>query len=226
MNNATRIAPAALAAVMLAPVALAGVTIKAHPSEIEYADFNFDPPSSSDYRYELSNGTTVYMAPSSELPLVTVSFSFKGGSYLEPADKAGLASMTGQMIRRGGTVSMPASEFDEEVDFLAANISASIGSTKSGASVNSLTANFDDSFELFMNMVRTPGFDEAKFEILRNERLELAAHERVAIEHEYACRARSSERVTRASGLGWDMAQPGVVRALPARRDSSPVYSP
>ena len=172
MKTATRIAPAVLALAVIAPGALADVTVKSHPSEIEYAEFQFDPPSASDYRYELSNGATVYMAPSSELPLITVSFSFKGGSFLEPADKTGLASMTGQMIRRGGTVSMPADEFNEEIDFLAANIGARIGRTQASANVNSLAANFDESFELFMNMVRNPGFDAEKFEILRNEQIE------------------------------------------------------
>lgn len=168
MKTVSLLALATIASGVLA----AGVPVKSHPSEIEYRPFEFEPPAASDYRYELSNGTTVYMAPSNELPLVTVSFSFKGGSYLEPKNKTGLASMTGQMIRRGGTVSMPASDFDEQVDFLAANIGAFIGDETSGASLNSLSANFDESFELFMDMVRTPGFQEDKFEILRGETLE------------------------------------------------------
>jgi len=112
------------------------------------------------------------MAPSSELPLITLSLSFKGGAYLESAEKVGLASMTGQMVRRGGTVSMPADEFDEEVDFLAANINAFIGRTGAGASINTLSSNFDQSFRMFMDMVKNPGFQEDKFNILRDDRLE------------------------------------------------------
>lgn len=173
MNRIKHITTACLGLAIVATGALAQqVNVKDHPKEINYEPYDFEPPSASDYRYELSNGTTVYLAPSQELPLITVSFSFKGGAYLEPSDKTSLASMTGQMIRRGGTASMPADEFDEEVDFLAANISAFIGGTQAGASLNALKANFDQSFRLFMDMVRNPGFQEDKFKLLRDERLE------------------------------------------------------
>ncbi len=143
-----------------------------HPREIQFEELVFEAPIASDFRHELDNGIPVFMASSHEFPLMTIRFSFKGGSYLEPEGKAGLAALTGQLIRSGGNSAFGPSEMDEEFDFLAANASASIGNTTSGASINSLTSNFDDAFAMFMDMVKTPRFDEDRLEVIRSQMLE------------------------------------------------------
>jgi predicted Zn-dependent peptidase len=142
------------------------------PENIHFAALEFEPPTSGDYRYETSSGVTVYMMPSHEFPLINMTFSFKGGAYMEGADKVGLARMTGAMMRRGGTSSMSASDLDEELDFLAAQASTFCGGSQSGASLNCLSANFDESFALFMDMLRNPGFQADKVELYRAENLE------------------------------------------------------
>ena len=96
---------AALVMAAASSTLLAKAGIPPRPEQIKFAELAFEPPMSEDYRHEITvDGATVpvYMAPSHEFPLVSISFSFKGGAYLEPADKVGLASMTGQMMRRGG----------------------------------------------------------------------------------------------------------------------------
>ncbi|HVZ94958.1 MAG TPA: pitrilysin family protein [Phycisphaerales bacterium] len=167
------------AAFVLAGVSLTGAlfaesstTLPKRPEEIKFDTLRFEPPNAADYRHKLSSGVTVYMIQSKEFPLISVNLSFKGGAYLEPADKVGLASMTGAMMRRGGTVTIKAQDMDEQFDFLAARASAFCGSTTSGASINSLASNFDQSFALFMDMVRNPGFQEDKVKIYRDEQLE------------------------------------------------------
>jgi predicted Zn-dependent peptidase len=142
------------------------------PEDIKFKPLRFEPPDASQYKHVLANGVTVYMVQSREFPLVTVTMSFRGGEYLEPADKSGLAQMTGAMMRRGGTSSIGAQELDEQLDFLAAQVSSNIGPTRATATVNSLTSNFDEAFGLFMDIVRNPGFDQKKFEIYRAETLE------------------------------------------------------
>ncbi len=154
----------------LAPVAIADLPTR--PEEIEYQPLEFDPPQRSDYRHELSSGVPVYMAPSSEFPLITVTFSFKGGAYLDPPNQTGLANMTGAMIRRGGTETVSADELDEQFDFLAANVSTRAGAITSTASINALKSNFDEAFALFMDMVRHPGFEPDKVELFRKEIIE------------------------------------------------------
>ncbi len=173
---AMRLGAVVVAAVVLASGSMAASEATAglpkRPEDIKFKPLRFEPPRAEEFRRSLSNGVTVYMAQSKEFPLVTVTFSFKGGEYLEPAGKTGLANMTGSMIRRGGTQSVSAEELDEQFDFLAAQVSANISSTRASATINSLTSNFDEAFGLFMDMIRNPGFEQKKVDIYRAEALE------------------------------------------------------
>lgn len=164
---------AMLAGVTLGAAATAQTALPARPEKIEFKPLKFDPPKAADYRKTLpKSGVVVYLAPSNELPLVQVTMVFKGGEYLEPAGKAGLAEAAGSMIRRGGTATMKAQELDEKFDFLAAIASTSSGGTTSSASLNSLKSNFTESLTLFMDMLKNPGFQEDKWEIWKSEKIE------------------------------------------------------
>jgi len=142
------------------------------PEELVFEELNFTPPAAGEFRYELTSGVPVYMAPSTEFPLVSITFSFKGGSYLVADDKAGLNSITGALMRSGGTVSMSPADLDEDVAYLAANISTGSGATTSGASLNSLSSNLDEALAIFIDVVRNPRFDEDRKRILIEQRLE------------------------------------------------------
>ena len=150
----------------LTRVAVPADEIPARPDEIEFEPLRFEPPRASDYRRVLSSGVPVYVAPSQEFPLVTVRFDFRGGSYLEK--KPGVASMTGAMIRRGGSSTMTAEELDEEFDFLAADCSTS----SSGARLNCLVSSFDRAFGLFVDMLREPRLQADKVKVYREQVLE------------------------------------------------------
>ncbi|MEM7755551.1 MAG: pitrilysin family protein [Planctomycetota bacterium] len=170
MHTIHNITCGALIAATLGTVAIAGVPDR--PEELIFEELRFTPPASGDYRYELPSGVPVYMAPSNEFPLVSITFSFKGGAYLVPADKAGLHSMTGALMRSGGTASMSPADLDEEIAYLAANISTGSGSTTSSATLNALSSNLDEALALFMDVVRNPRFDEDRKRILVEQRLE------------------------------------------------------
>ncbi len=146
--------------------------IPPRPEEIEFPPLQFEPPHPSAFRHELSNGIPVYLAPSHEFPLIDVRFTFKGGSYLDPDDQVGLAGALGAMMRTGGTQELSADQFDEEVDFLAANIGASVGATQSSASLNALASNFDEAFALFIDMVRRPAFQEDRLDVYKHQAIE------------------------------------------------------
>lgn len=166
------ITAACIAGTVLGGAMASAQDIPSHPREIEFEALEFMPPEADEFRHELSNGVPVYMAPSNEFPLVDIRFSFKGGGYLEPEDKAGLSAMTGQMIRTGGSSMMAPSELDEEFDFLASNVTVGVGATSANARVNTLTSNLDRTFELFMDMLRNPRFDDGRLETLRGQALE------------------------------------------------------
>jgi len=168
--NRTRLTAFVGVGVLAAPL-LAG-EIPSRPEQIQFGPLEFEPPNAAEMRHELPGAIPVYLAETHEFPLVTITLSFKGGSSLEPADKAGLASMTGAMIQQGGTATLTPSELEEQLDFLAARVRVDVGDQYSSASINCLTSNLDEAFALFMQMVREPGFDPDRTEVVRGQRLE------------------------------------------------------
>jgi len=160
-------------ALMIGAGTLAGAgDIPSHPSDLGFGELAFTPPQAGDFRHELSNGTPVFMSSSTEFPLITITLSFKGGAYMVGSDEAGLAAMTGAMIRTGGSSMMSPSDLDEEFDFMAANVSVGVGVRSSNATINCLTSNLDEAFELFMDMLLKPRFDSERLEVLRGQQLE------------------------------------------------------
>ncbi|MFM9010600.1 MAG: M16 family metallopeptidase [Planctomycetota bacterium] len=172
MRLSTALAAAFLTAFATAPDALAApsatavsptsgpaASIPKRPEEIAFEPLAFEPPDARTFRRTLPDGTVVYLAPAHELPLVTVSITFRGGSSLDPADAPGLASMMARMIREGGTVARKPAAFDEELDFLATEVGVAATDTFTTATMNCLKSNLDESLGLFVEMLRSPGFD-------------------------------------------------------------------
>ena len=52
---------------------------------------------------KLENGMRLYLLEDHSLPLIEASVRIHGGSYLEPAEKIGLANFVGELLRAGGT---------------------------------------------------------------------------------------------------------------------------
>jgi zinc protease len=152
--------------------ASASTAVPAHPTDLSYGPLKFDVPEAKKYRHELSSGIPVYVVEDHALPLVSVSITLRAGSFLDPDDAPGLAAGTGQMIRRGGAGDMSAEDFDERVDFLAANINAFGGDVSSGASFNCITGVVDETMGLFFMMLKTPGFQKDRILVERENILE------------------------------------------------------
>jgi zinc protease len=158
------------AALFAAPVL--AQDIPKHPTELTFPDLSYEPPAAAEYQHVLENGTCVFLAPSKELPLIDITFTFKGGRYLEEPGSEGLAAATISMLRRGGTLTVKPADFDERLDFLAAKVSVGQTDYQVTANLNTLKENLHQSFMLFMEMLRIPRYDATRFGIYRAEVLE------------------------------------------------------
>jgi len=147
----------------------AGQVIPRHPTELQYDSLDFTPPMAADHRHELSNGVVVFVVEEHELPLVNLAVTVRTGSYFDPPEKLGLASLTGSQMRAGGTTAMGAAEFDEQAAFLAAQIGSGIGATSGAASMNCLTKDIDACLDLFFEMLRFPGFQADRLELAKSQ---------------------------------------------------------
>ena len=63
-------------------------------------------------RFQLGNGMIVYLLEDRTLPLIEGSVVVRTGSQYEPADKVGLASLAGQVMRTGGSTTKTGEESD------------------------------------------------------------------------------------------------------------------
>ncbi|HUS11467.1 MAG TPA: pitrilysin family protein [Pyrinomonadaceae bacterium] len=146
--------------------------IPSHPRELKYTPLTFTPPKREPYRHVLANGVVVYLVEDHDLPLINISTLVRTGTYLDPAGKEGLASLTGAQMRLGGTASRSAEEFDEAAAFLAANISNSIGAIQGNAGINLLTKDIDQGLALYFDMLKNPRFQEDRIKLAKSQLLQ------------------------------------------------------
>lgn len=118
-------------------------------------------------RYILENGLTVFLLEDHELPIIEVTVQIRAGSVYDPPEKAGLASLTGTVMRTGGTRHVTPEEFDASIDKLGAHISVSVNAEETTASLWTLSEDFDRAFHLFSEMLMEPAFDPSKFSLAR-----------------------------------------------------------
>jgi zinc protease len=150
----------------------AAAQIPPHPAKLTFPPLDYEPPERDRYRHVLSNGVVAYLVQDHELPLVTVSVLVRAGAYVDPEGKEGLASAVGNQLRAAGTRRHTAEEFDEEADFLAANISSALGATSGSASANFLTRNAGDALALLFDMLKTPAFQQDRLDLFKTQTLQ------------------------------------------------------
>ena len=193
------------------------------PEDLSFKALDFTPPSAKDFRRTLPDGTPVYMAPSKEFPLVTLTLTFKGGAYMDPAEIPGLTEAMAAMVRTGGTASVKPAELDERLDFLATQATVGARGNAVSATMNCLSSNLDESMKLFFDMLRNPGFDQARLDILRGQAIEGMKQRNddagaiIGREWQYVMYGEDSFESRQATKDGWDQVTPDRLRAQHAR---------
>ena len=146
--------------------------IALRPEQLTYPTLSFTPPNAVEYRTTLSDGTTLFMLPSHEFPLINLAITCMGGRNLDPVNLAGLSAMTAGMMRQGGTTTMSADQVNENLDFMATNMGIRAADWMATASIDCLASNFDASLAILIDTLKNPGFDATKFKIAKDEALE------------------------------------------------------
>ncbi|MCQ4574630.1 MAG: insulinase family protein [Candidatus Brocadiales bacterium] len=139
-------------------------------SKFKYEPLVWSPPRVE--RRVLPNGMILFMLEDHELPLVNITAAVRTGSIYEPADKAGLASLTGYVMRSGGTTNMSAEEINRELEYMAASVETSIGREEGSIGLSVMTKDLDKTLEIFADILRHPAFPEDKIEQRKEEVLE------------------------------------------------------
>jgi zinc protease len=142
--------------------------IPSNPRNLKFPPLKYSPPKTSSYRQALGNGAVGFFVEDHDLPLVNVSITVRGGTYLDPAGKEGLAYATADQMRAGGTARYKADAFNEEADFLAAEIFCGMGAVSGHASANFMSQDTDRALELFFDMLRHPSFQQDQIDLYKS----------------------------------------------------------
>lgn len=120
-------------------------------------------------RVELKNGMVLYLLEDHELPLISLFGRVRTGAHYEPAEKVGLAPITGQVMREGGTTSLPGDEMDRILETMAASVEVGIGGESASVSMSSLKKDVDRALTIFADVLMHPAFPEDKLDLAQTQ---------------------------------------------------------
>ena len=119
--------------------------------------------------FTLPNGIKLYLLENHELPLVRGSALVRTGNLFDPADRVGLAGITGTVMRSGGTRDKTGDQIDEQLENIAASVEASIDESFGQASFSCLKENTDEVLAVFHDVLTAPAFRQDKLDLAKSE---------------------------------------------------------
>jgi zinc protease len=117
----------------------------------------------------LSNGMKVLLLEDHELPLVSGGALIRTGNLFDPATKRGLAGLTGEVLRSGGTKAKTGDQLDQELENVAASVESQIGETSGTLSFSCLKENTEQVLGIFRDLLASPEFREDKVDLSKTQ---------------------------------------------------------
>jgi predicted Zn-dependent peptidase len=139
------------------------------PETLTFKPVHYKVPSPA--RVLLNNGMVLYLLEDHELPLIEMTALIRTGSIYESPDYAGLASLTGDVMRTGGTETMSPEKIDEALEYIDAQIAVSIETESGSASLSVMQKDFDQGFDIFTRILRSPRFATERLAIAREQKI-------------------------------------------------------
>ncbi|MGC2695254.1 MAG: pitrilysin family protein [Candidatus Angelobacter sp.] len=120
-------------------------------------------------RVELPNGMVFFLQEDHELPVIDGTLRIRGGSRDEPAEKAGMIDLYGDVWRTGGTTTKTGDQLDDFLEAHAARVETSPGPDSTFLSFSSLKENFDQVFPVVLDLLEHPEFRQDKIDLAKNQ---------------------------------------------------------
>ncbi len=149
------------------------IVLSAAPVLGKAKEFNFPKLSKIEVpqpdKVVLDNGMTIYLLEDHTLPRFNVTMRLnKCGEYLEPPNKIGLADMTGEVMRTGGTTSMTGDEIDADLEAIGAYVETGISTVSGNAGAGGLSEYQEKIIGILADVLRNPVFAEDKIDLARS----------------------------------------------------------
>jgi zinc protease len=125
--------------------------------------------------HQLPNGVTVVIAPRHDVPLVTATLFVRVGVEADPADRAGLASMTATLLAKGaqrGGRAVSATALAREAEALGSSLDTGTGWRSSSAAMTVTTTRLAPALALIADVMRRPTLAAPELERARTQALD------------------------------------------------------
>ena len=113
------------------------------------------------HREVLPNGIVLLVAERPAVPIVAVRVLMRAGAVYDPADRAGLANLTGAVLTRG-TAKRTGPELDSAIEFVGGSVEAGAGRDSLTVSMTVQKKDLALGLDLVSEVVLTPTFPEAE----------------------------------------------------------------
>jgi zinc protease len=145
-----------------------GQAIPDRPEKLAYPPLAFQVPKAKDAKVLLKNKVPAYLvADPTGVPLVRISVWWRGGAYMEPPGKEGLANLFGSQLAVGGTQKKDAAAVEDRLEALAATLSSSCGNTSGSLYLQVQEKDLPEGLDLLMQAFTQPAFAQDRLDLAR-----------------------------------------------------------
>jgi zinc protease len=120
--------------------------------------------------FTLANGLKVYVVSEPQLPILAASFVTRAGSENNPVGKAGLASLTAQVMGEA-TTSRSLTQLAEAQERIGTRIGVNASMDGAAAGMTVLTSHTAEGMDILADVLQHPAFADADLDRLRKQRL-------------------------------------------------------
>lgn len=120
-------------------------------------------------KFTLSNGIRLYLLEDHELPTVRGFALIRTGNLFDPKDKIGLATITGMVMRTGGTRAKTGDQIDEQLENIAASVESRIDEGFGEVQFSTLKNTTDEVLGVFHDVLTQPEFRQEKIDLVKTQ---------------------------------------------------------
>ncbi len=119
-------------------------------------------------KLETDSGIEFWFVEDKSIPIISVSFSFKGGSSIDPEEKNGISNLMTSLMDEG-TRNLSSNEFKNQLKVNGMKLNFSTQKDKIDGVFQIISSEADNGFKLFYEALNYPSFNEVDIERVKNQ---------------------------------------------------------
>jgi len=144
-----------------------GLAQAKRPADLTYPPLKYEPPDPKAFRVMYAGGLRAYVQEDKSLPLFNITAVINCGDLYVPKDKAGLGTVLGDQLIKGGTTTREGSAIEDRIDFLGGSLNFNVGERTATLSLSVLVKDLDEGLAMFFDVLRNPAFREEPLKLAK-----------------------------------------------------------